>query len=301
MKTISIATFPFQRKHGDKKALEIAHGFGAKVIDFDLTLQTKANKDSIYSKSDEEITSYYTELKELAQSYGITFGQTHGRITGFKNIKDYDDTLIDDARIDCMVTSILGAPICVIHSVTTIFLGPDADPKLMHELNFDMFTRILEHAKTYNVKIASETFGDATGYNCCDFFGNITEFLKSYNRIKAVGNNKDYLGVCVDTGHSNKAMRFNNPTPGDVIRMLGDNIICLHLNDNDTFTDQHKIPMSGCIDWNDVFSALDEVGYNGIYNMELALNTYGADFAPKEAEFALSVMENILTKRYGDK
>ena len=36
-------------------------------------------------------------------------------------------------------------------------------------------------------------------------------------------------------------------------------ISTLHLHDNDTLTDQHKPPMTGCIDWNDVLDALDEV------------------------------------------
>ena len=95
-------------------------------------------------------------------------------------------------------------------------------------------------------------------------------------------------------------MIYSNPTPADVIRMLGGNISVLHLNDNDTFTDQHKIPMSGTIDWNDVFDALDEVGYNGIYNMEISLNHFGKDFQIEEAAFAIKVMKNILKDRYGE-
>ncbi len=92
-------------------------------------------------------------------------------------------------------------------------------------------------------------------------------------------------------------MRYDNPTPGDVIRRLGSEVTALHLNDNDTLTDQHKMPLSGCIDWNDVLDALDEIGYDGIYNMELNLRHFGEELKVEYAEFAIKVMRNLLDKR----
>ncbi len=180
-------------------------------------------------------------------------------------------------------------------------MGADPDPKLMHTLSFDMYSRIIPFAKQYEIKIATETFGDAVAYNSCDFFGNIEEFEKAYNRIDEVAELRDYFAVCVDTGHSNKAMRYGNPTPAEVIRRLGSKVEVLHLNDNDTFIDQHKIPMTGVIDWNEVFNALDEINYNGVYNMELNLKHFGENFLVETAEFAIKVMKNFLANRYGCK
>ncbi len=297
---VSIATGILQRKYGDAQALKIAKEIGADGVDFDLTMYSK-NRNSIYDKSNEEIIAYFTELRALADELGLEIGQTHGRIVGFKNKLEEDDRLIEEAAIDCMVTAILGAKCCIIHSVTSIFMGPDAPAELMHRLNFDMFCRMVPFAKQYGIKIASETFGDAVQFDACDFFGNIGEFLKSYNRVCAVEDFANYMCVCVDTGHSNKASRFNNnPTPGDVIRMLGGHVQVLHLNDNDKLTDQHKIPMTGTIDWEDVFNALDEVGYTGVYNMELELRHFGEDFCIEEAAFAIKVMRQLLKTRYGE-
>lgn len=105
------------------------------------------------------------------------------------------------------------------------------------------------------------------------------------------------MTTCVDTGHSNKAVRFGQPSAGDVIRMLGGSISTLHLNDNDGVLDQHKIPMTGTIDWSDVLDALDEVGYSGIYNMELSLGHFGKGFEKEAARFAVKVMKNMLSER----
>ncbi len=78
--------------------------------------------------------------------------------------------------------------------------------------------------------------------------------------------------------------------------MLGNRIVALHLNDNDTLRDQHKIPMTCTIDWKDAFEALKEIGYTGIYSMPLDFNAnhFGKDFAEEEAAFAVKVMRNVL-------
>ena len=296
MEKIGISTFHMQQIYGDKRALEMAKETGTDAVDFNLLTggYDCRDKNSLYGKGDEAVISYFTEIKRYADELGLEICQTHGQIVGFKNIKEDDDALIENARLDLLATKTLGCAICVMHTVTTIHMGPDAPRELMHSLNFDMFTRILPYAKEYGVKVATETFGDAANFNCVDFFGDINEFLIGYNRIKCVDDNADYFGICVDTGHSNKAVRYGNPSAADVIRMCGKEIIALHLNDNDGTKDQHKIPGTGNIDWADVFKALEEVGYDGVYNLELKLNHFGRGFEFSEAEFGIKAVKNLL-------
>lgn len=298
---VGISIGGLQRFYGDKRALEIAADVGADSVDFSVEFDFNdyRKENSLYSKGENAVIEYYSQLKEYADKLGIIIGQTHGKLPGFKNIKDEDDALIDNTRLDLIATKTLNAPVCVIHNATSIFLGPDPDRKLMHDLSFDMWTRMLPYAKETGVKIATETFGDAVKYSAVDFFGDIKEFEEAYANVKKIEEFKDYFTICVDTGHSNKAMRYGNPTPADVIRRLGSEVTVLHLNDNDTFTDQHKIPKTGTIDWNDVFDALDEIGYNGIYNMECSLHFFSKTFQIETAEFAVKMMRNILSDRYG--
>lgn len=301
IKSVGLSVGDLQRKYGDIKALEIAANAGADSVDFDLCadINDYRNKDSLYSKGFEATAEYYTAVKKRADELGIIIGQTHGKMSGFVNKKAEDDALVKNSEYDCFATAILGAGVCVVHNSTSIFLGPDPDSALMHRLSFDMFRRIIPFAAKNKIKIATETFGDAVRFSACDFFGNIDEFEKAYNAVAACDELKEHFTVCVDTGHSNKAMRYGNPTPADVIRRLGKSVTVLHLNDNDTLTDQHKIPQTGCIDWNGVMDALDEIGYGGIYNMELNLRHFGDNFLIETAEFAVKVMRNMLTERYG--
>ena len=301
IKSVGLSVGDLQRKYGDIKALEIAANAGADSVDFVLCadINDYRNKDSLYSKGFEATAEYYTAVKKRADELGIIIGQTHGKMSGFVNKKAEDDALVKNSEYDCFATAILGAGVCVVHNSTSIFLGPDPDSALMHRLSFDMFRRIIPFAAKNKIKIATETFGDAVRFSACDFFGNIDEFEKAYNAVAACDELKEHFTVCVDTGHSNKAMRYGNPTPADVIRRLGKSVTVLHLNDNDTLTDQHKIPKTGCIDWNGVMDALDEIGYGGIYNMELNLRHFGDNFLIETAEFAVKVMRNMLTERYG--
>ena len=298
---VGISIGELQKQFGDLRALEIAKEIGADAVDFNTSNSPWWDfqvPESVYSKSDEEIVAYFESLKRRADELGLIISQTHGRLRGFRRNEEENAAVLKNARLDLLVAHTLGAPVCVIHSVATGLMGPDTPPEEMRDINHRWFSSILPYAKQYNVKIASETFGDSPKYQVCDFFGQSDEFMESYRRVCADGDNADYMSICIDTGHSNKAMRFGNPKPADVIRLAGKHISTLHLNDNDTLTDQHKIPMTGCIDWKDVFDALDEVGYTGVYNMELNLSHFGEAFTVETAAFAIKVMRHILRERY---
>ena len=298
-KKIGISIGQLQRIYGDKGAIEIAARIGADSVDFathffDKKIWDFREPTSIYAQGDAAVIQYCTELKKYAESLGIIIGQTHGRGEGFLNDKEADDAQVENARLDLLAASALGAEVCIVHNATSINHGPHPDPEMMRNLSFDQYTRMLPYAAKYRVKLATETFGDAVEYDSVDFFGDIHEFIDTYNRITAASEYRDWFTVCVDTGHTNKASRFGNPKVGQVIRMLGKKVTALHLNDNDTLTDQHKIPMTGTIDWNDTMNALEEIGYSGIYNMELNLAHFGKGFEVETAAFAIKVMENML-------
>ncbi len=74
------------------------------------------------------------------------------------------------------------------------------------------------------------------------------------------------LAICLDTGHLSLLKRGQ----GEFIRQAGPLLKALHLHDNDGSGDQHLLPYGqGRIDWKDVFSALAEIRYAGLYNWEI--------------------------------
>jgi sugar phosphate isomerase/epimerase len=85
--------------------------------------------------------------------------------------------------------------------------------------------------------------------------------------IDAVGSDApEGLAICLDTGHHN----LIKGDQGKFIRQAGQLLKALHLHDNDGSGDQHLLPYgNGRINWKDVFTALNEIGYRGLYNWEI--------------------------------
>ena len=202
--------------------------------------------------------------------------------------------VLENARRDCIATAALGSPVCVMHGVSLNAVGPDIPVEQMRSINLEMFSKILPYAKMQGIRIAMETLGHISRYNCCNYLGDMNEFLRSYDQICEVSQCPDAFTVCVDTGHSNSAVQYGQPTPADVIRLLGSRTSVLHLNDNDGLKDQHKLPLGGIINWTDVLAALKEIGYKGVYNLELHLSHYGEELEAEYAKFAITVTRTLL-------
>lgn len=293
---ISISSGGLQRIFGEKGALKKAKELGADGVDFNLwAAEYDINsKTSIYAKSDEEFYAYFKDIKDYADSIGIKIFTTHGNGTGYKNIKSDDEILVKNVLKDIKATKILGAEICVIHTAGNYHLPPETKKELMHQFNYELFDSILPLAKELGVKVATETFGSSSRYGCIDFFGDINNFKDGFMPLyKKYG---DTFCICVDTGHTNLAVAFDNPSVSEVIRMLAPNVCALHLHDNNGLKDQHKIPGTGDIDWESVFKALKATNYKGAYNLEISINHFGDEFALEEAGFAIKVLKYMLKK-----
>lgn len=296
MKKVGLSIGVLQWRFGDKEAMKIAKDIGCDAIDFTLEDQEPDKEGCVYAKGEDFVREYYTQIGEYARELGLIISQTHGRCTSYKLDEEWNKKTLEKTRLDLVATAAMGAPALVVHNIAVGFPMPDTTAEEFHQKSFDMWMDMLPFAKKYGVKIATETFGDSPTYGCCDFFGKNEEFKKNYFAVKATEYG-EWFTACADTGHSNKAMRFGEPTPAEVIRQMGKEFTILHLNDNDTLTDQHKMPLSGTIDWKAVLDALDKAGYEGVYNMELTLDRYGKELAVDHAAFAVKVMKQLLKNR----
>jgi sugar phosphate isomerase/epimerase len=225
----------------------------------------------------------------------LTIAQTHGRITGYRSEPVEDAALIRNARLDCLATRALGAPVCVMHTVSNYVYGADATAALMHEKNDEFFLAVLPFAKEYGIRIATETYGICGYTKTCEFFGIIPEFIASYDRLAAHPTLGQYLTICMDTGHTHNATQFPGAlSVGEAIRRMGKRISILHLHDNNGKADQHTIPLSGTADWKDILQALDEIGFDGYYNLEVSPTHFGPALAKDEEAFAIKILRNLL-------
>ena len=78
----------------------------------------------------------------------------------------------------------------------------------------------------------------------------------------------DCFGICLDTGHLN--LSSDNNDQRNFILKAGKRLKALHIADNEGKADQHLMPFGkGRINFEEVVSALREIDYEGLFNLEI--------------------------------
>ena len=266
MKKIGISCRALIKQYGIERGLEICKESGFDAVDY--SIENYKPEDEIYGGSDDAFESHFAAIKEKAASLELEISQTHGRcVTYWPNDPAHNEWVDRVCKLDLRATAALGAPSCVVHFPNNSRWGKQP-PELMHEVAAKLYDTLIPSAEQYQVNIAMETFGATkfAGVTSREFFADPTEFMRQFNRLDT-----KYKTICVDTGHTHEAEIFWVPSPEEIIRIFGKNISILHLHDNHGHYDEHNLPGMGNINWPAVFSALDEVGYSGVYNFELSL------------------------------
>lgn len=71
------------------------------------------------------------------------------------------------------------------------------------------------------------------------------------------------LRVCFDTNHL-----LSESIP-DFIKSVGNKIVTTHISDYDYVDEKHWLPGEGSINWSEVVSSLEGIGYNGVWLYEV--------------------------------
>ena len=93
------------------------------------------------------------------------------------------------------------------------------------------------------------------------------------------------LRVCFDTNH------LLEESITDFIKAVGDRIITIHVSDYDRLNERHWLPGEGCINWQELYTALLGTGYSGAWLYELALSAPPSIERPRDLSFC-DVREN---------
>ena len=163
------------------------------------------------------------------------------------------------------LSALAGVEIGVLHPVGGM-PATLAEYREVEHVRIDSFRRACEIATKHDFTIAIENTYDPHANETSAVgrrrFGAIIPEL--HQVVDAV--DADNFGICLDTGHTNL---FGLPL-GEALRQCGDRLIATHVHDNDGHSDQHIEPTRGTIDWADAVAALREIGWDGIFNLEIA-------------------------------
>lgn len=116
--------------------------------------------------------------------------------------------------------------------------------------------------------------------------------------VRAAGDTQ--LGVCLDIGHLHRTRCHGrtDQTIREFITKAGSRLKALHIHTNNGDLDDHLLPYSGMngLNWHEAMTALREVDYHGLFNMELngeakaplAVRRMKLRYAKQLAEYLLS-------------
>ena len=247
---------------GEEKAIEYYAKAGFDAWDFSMFGMCRYDwKTGIFQESDhplggKDYLKFARRLKKIGIESGIVCNQSHAPFpTSCPEIRTYFKR-----AIEC--TAEAGGDICVIH--------PDNN-KTADE-NKEIFMELLPFAKQHNVRIATENMWnwdpekDQASFAACST-------PESFNaHLDAV--NDEYFTACLDIGHAE--MKGLNTSAVEMIKALGKRLTTLHIHDNDQWHDSHQIPFSMKINFDEVVTALRQIGYKGYFTLEADrfLNAY---------------------------
>lgn len=204
--------------------------------------------------------AYFEDIAQTANTLGIRLVQAHAPMG--KPLEDDGHFLADNLRcIDaCGAWKI---PNIVIHSGYVRGLTPEQT----FERNKAFFLPLLERAEKYGVNILVENFNKM----CVDglyWIDNAPDLLRMIECV-----DHPLFHAVWDVGHAN----MQEMPQDDALRLLGQHVRAVHIQDNMGDKDSHLAPFLGTLNLDAVMNGLLDIGYDGYFTFEV-----GAFFTPPE-------------------
>ncbi len=227
----------------------------------------------LFSMSDEEFKKTLTDFRNYSEDNGVKITQLHGLwVAPDRTAKQRKESLNYFIK-DIKGAKLLGCKNVVIHPFLPFGWGAEIDKDKIWDVNIELFNALMPYAEDEDVIVCAEnqpfTAIEMSTVKC------VKELVKEINN--------EHFKACLDTGHANV---FHDDLAEDV-RLLGEDLACLHVHDNKGNWDQHLLPYQGNIDWDKFLAALKEINYRGTFSLETQIS-------PKTPEPMLEQMRKSL-------
>lgn len=198
----------------------------------------------------------YNNIEKLSKEYKVNLWSFHLPFTPFDEI---DISSMDDNMriytVNYLKSLVNQASAYGFHKFIIHPSGEPIKEKREERLNYakESLYELAEYASSKEAVIAVENLPrTCLGKNSAE----IQELISAHNK----------LCVCFDTNHLLEESSI------DFIHRLGEKIITLHISDYDFIDERHWLPGEGKIPWNELYNALNEISYNGVWMYELGFS-----------------------------
>lgn len=246
---LATTTIDFRNYTSDSlKAMEYIAKAGFKYIDYSFCVDYN-NKVGFFGNDQNHLDKVMKKADEL----NVKLVQSHAP---FKMLMFEEDwaPLMEDTIKCVKMCSKLNIPTLVVHTGYAHSLTKQQT----FEKNKEFFAPILEVAEKEGVYILAENFNRMfmDGVYWIDNAGDLCEFVDYVNH--------PYLKAVWDTGHGN----LQEMPQHEQLKILGDRVMALHVQDNRGDDDHHVAPFFGTLNLDSVMKGLIDIGYNGYFTFE---------------------------------
>jgi len=206
---------------------------------------------------------------EVVQKLGLSVENAHAPYLGCNDLwlPGEQGILYANQLVSCIKgCSEAGVPTLVVH------LTDRDEPIPCDRIGLERLKPVVEAAEQYRVTLAFENLQQIV---------HLETVLDTFS--------SPYVGFCYDSGHHNCCFK---DLP--LLNKYGDRLVALHLHDNDSTADQHKLPFDGNINWKSFTQAIRKIGYRG--SLTLEVQTYNGYEQQMDADAFLKKAFNSIQK-----
>ncbi len=300
---LSVQTAPILDKFGIDEGFAMIAEAGFQGVDFNIdhTLpggQIRAHElHGFFDQTDEEMLEAARPYKEAAEKYGIKFVQAHAPFPNNVGVDATNEYVLNAVKKTIMIMGYVGCPKLVVHPG---FLPYDQrlDKAEEWDFNIKMYSALIPDLKKYGVTCCLENmFTRHRGKIMQAICSDPAEAVRYIDTLNEIAGEK-LFGFCLDTGHVN----LLGHDQYELIKTLGDRIVCLHVHDNDGLADEHLFPYMGIIDWDGFCRGLKEIGYAHDFSFETfrGIETFDLALAPQLLSLLHATGELFVSRIQGE-
>ncbi len=247
---LATTTCDFSKYFTDQELIvKHLHQCGFRYIDYSFGIDYKYQSGFF-----KDFRAQVDKMKRASNALGIKYVQSHAPM-GTPIVKNENYEFFIEANKLCIkACAELGIPNIVVHSGYEKGISKQE----CFERNKEFYMQLLPTAEKYNVEILTENFNKMWSPEIY-WIDNAPELRELVDYI-----NHPLLNVCWDIGHGN----LQNMPQDEALRILGDKVHALHVQDNYNRTDSHKAPFFGTTNFDSVMYGLKEIGFDGYFTFE---------------------------------
>ena len=175
-----------------------------------------------------------------------------------------------------LATEMLNSKYAVFHAVST----EKREDGLAR--TYEFYMPYVEFAYKHNVEMLIEIMPDY-----CNYPRTAEELCQAADKMG--------IGVCWDFGHPNVNKYKKNGDQRDELRLIGQRLKALHVNDNGGGkVDEHLPPYLGSVDWDTHIPVLKEIGYKGDFNYEVLQRRIPNELLPNVAKYLIETGRRLM-------